>query len=341
MEQLKETPAVQAPPQRLRRKALRKWLKRALVFAVIAGLGVYWFVLRPSETAEAGPAGQYLPDTAQRRDLTTSVSGVGTVTPIDSSYLQPLVTGEVLEAPFEVGDRVEKGDVLYRLDARDAEMGIQQAQLSVLQAQKNYDDLAGGLTVQSTAAGVIQQVLVQKGDLVSPGTPIAEIADTSTLTLTLPFHSADAQLLSVGQSAQITVAGSLEPLSGTVESISSAGLVGTGGALVRQVKLRVANPGALTADSSATAQVGDIVCAGSGSFEENLRQTVVARTSGEVTDISVTAGSQVYDGTVLATLGGSAVQSTLEDLSIALQNAQLSLQRARDVLENYTITSPI
>ena len=340
---------IQEAPQRKKERRLptlklpkkqKKWLRRIAILAV-AGLGVYWFAIKPGQGGGAPAMGQYTLDTVQRRDLTVGVSGTGTVTPIESYYLKPLVTGEVLEAPFEVGDRVEKGDVLYRLDAKDAEMSIQQAELSVRQAQKSYDDLASNLTVRAGGAGVVQKVLVQKGDLVSPGTPIAEIADTSTLTAVLPFHSADAQRLSPGQSAQVTIAGTMETLPGTVESVSSAELVGPGGALVRQVKIRINNPGALTAADSATAVVGDIACAGSASFEEALRQTVVAQASGEVTQVHVTAGSGVSAGSALAALGGAAVQSSLEDMSIAVENARLSLQRAQDALENYTITAPI
>ena len=139
----------------------------------------------------------------------------------------------------------------------------------------------------------------------------------------------------------MTIAGTMEVLSGTVESISSAELVGNGGALVRQVKIRVDNPGALTSANSATATVGDIACAGSGSFEENTRQTVVAQTSGEVTAVHVTAGSRVSAGTALVTLGGDGAQSALENSAISVENAQLALQRAQDALESYTITAPI
>ena len=340
---------IQEAPQRKKERRLptlklpkkqKKWLRRIAILAV-AGLGVYWFAIKPGQGGGAPAMGQYTLDTVQRRDLTVGVSGTGTVTPIESYYLKPLVTGEVLEAPFEVGDRVEKGDVLYRLDAKDAEMSIQQAELSVRQAQKSYDDLAANLTVRAGGAGVVQKVLVQKGDLVSPGTPIAEISDTSTLTAVLPFHSADAQNIRAGQSAQVTVAGTMETLSGTVESVSSAELVGAGGTLVRNVKIRVNNPGALTAANSATASVGDASCAGSANFEEALRQTVTAQAGGEVTGVSVTAGSKVSAGSALATLGGTAAQSSLEDLSIALENARLSLRRAQDALENYTITAPI
>ena len=337
----KEKKGRKLPPFRMpRSKKGKKWLRRGIAAAVVLA-GVWWIFFRSGPGSGAPAMGQFTSDTVQRRDLTVAVSGTGTVTPIDSYYLKPLVTGEVLEAPFEVGDRVEKGDVLYRLDAKDAEMSIQQAELTVRQAQKSYDDLAANLTVRAGGAGVVQKVLVQRGDMVSPGTPIAEIADTSNLTVVLPFHSADAQGIAPGQSAQVTVAGTLETLPGTVESVSTADLVGTGGALVRHVKVRVSNPGALTSANSATAQVGDIACAGGANFEEALRQTVVAQASGEVTGVSVTAGSAVSAGSTLVSLGGTAAQSSLEDLSIALENARLSLQRAQDALENYTITAPI
>ncbi len=346
--QVVTTEAPQAPgkkkklpiPHLPKSKKGKKWLKRLLLLLILGG-AAYWFVfLRPA--GDAGPgAAQYTAEAAVRRDLTSSVSGTGTVTPIDSYQLRSLITGEVLEAPFEVGDRVEKGQLLYRLDAKDAQMGIQQAQLTVRQAQKSYDDLARNLTVTAPASGVIQQVLVRKGDLVAPGTPIAEIADSSRLILTLPFHSAGAGQIAPGQSAQVTVAGTMETLPAVVESVSSADLTGPGGTLVRQVRLRLDNPGALTTANSATAVVGEIACAGSGNFEESLRQTVLASASGEVVELPAAVGDKVSAGSKVAVLGGDSARSTLDDLSIALENARLSLQRAQDALENYTVTAPI
>lgn len=330
----KKRPILQAPKKR------KKWV-RVLAALLAAGLGAYWFFLRPSGDGGGMAAGQYAVQTAQRRDLTVSVSGSGTLAPVESYQVGTLAAGEILEAPFEVGDRIEKGDLLYRIDAGDAEVSLQQAQLAVRQAQLAYDQLAEGMKPAASAGGVVQTVHVQKGDLVSPGSPIADIADTSTMTLTLPFQSADAARLAAGQSAQVTIAGTMETLNGTVESVSTADLVGNGGALVRQVKIRVSNPGALTSANTATAVVGDIACAGSGNFEENLRQTVVAQASGEVTKVNVTAGSKVSAGDTLVTLGGSAAKNSLENANISLENAKLSLQRAQDALKSYTITAPI
>ena len=52
-------------------------------------------------------------------------------------------------------------------------------------------------------------------------------------------------------------------------------------------------------------------------------------------------GSRISGGELLATLGGSAAETALQNAALSLQNAQLSLQSAQEVLENYTITSPI
>lgn len=329
------TPTWKAP------KKKRRWPKVVIaVLLVLAAL--FFFVIRPMLGAgKELLAGAYLTSTAQMQEMTVSVSSTGTIQPIDSYNVSGMVTGEVLEAPFEVGDQVEKGDILYRIDPGSAETALQQAQLSVQQAQLNYDSIVDGLNPKASGAGVVQKLHVKKGDLVSAGSPIADISDTSTMTLTVPFQSADAQRIAVGSSAQVTLAGTLETLTGTVESVANADLVGNGGALVRQVKIRVQNPGALTTSTTATAKVGSIACAGSGTFEANLTQTVVATGSGEVVSLNVSAGSRVSAGQVLATLGGSSAQTSLENASISLQNAQLSLQNAQDALDNYTITAPI
>lgn len=339
----------EAPQARKEKKQLKfqmpkkgkKWFKRLAVLFV-AALALYWFVLRNTLGSGTGAdAGQYLSAAAQLQDLAVSVNGTGTLTPVESYNVNALVSGEVLAAPFEVGDHIEKGDLLYQIDPGAAETTLQQAQLSVRQAQVSYDELTASLQPSAPASGVVQEVYIQRGDLVSPGTAVAAIADTSSMTLTLPFLSSDAAGLSAGQSATVTIAGTLETLTGTVESVSSADLVGRGGALVRQVKIRVNNPGALTEANTATATVGTAACAGSGNFEAALRQTVVAQSSGEVTDVLVTAGSQVSAGSALAVLGGTTVQSALENAAISLESAQLSLQQAQDALSNYTITAPI
>lgn len=321
-------------------KKRRKWIKRVLVIAAVLAL-LFWIVVRPMLGGTAAVSGAYQTAQVQRQDLTVSVSGSGTVTPIESYQVSALVTGEILESPFEDGDQVEKDQLLYRIDPGSAQTALQQAQLSVQQAQMNYDTLASSLQVKAIGGGVVQTLHVQEGDLVSAGTAIADITDTSTMTLTVPFQAGDAAHISVGQTAQVTLSGTLETLTGTVESVASADQVGNGGALVRQVKIRLTNPGALTETTSATARVGTYACAVGGTLSPQLRQTITAAASGEITNLNVSAGSRVSAGAVLAAIGGESAENSLADAALAVQNAQLSLQSAQEALDSYTITSPI
>ena len=321
-------------------KKRRKWIKRVLVIAAVLVL-LFWIVVRPMLSGGAPAVGAYQTAQVQRQDLTVSVSGSGTVTPIESYQVSALVTGEILESPFEDGDQVEQDQLLYRIDPGSAQTALQQAQLSVQQAQMNYDTLASSLQVKAIGGGVVQTLHVQEGDLVSAGTAIADITDTSTMTLTVPFQAGDAAHISAGQTAQVTLSGTLETLTGTVESVAPADQVGNGGALVRQVKIRLANPGALTETTSATARVGTYACAAGGTLSPRLRQTVTAAASGEITDLNVSVGSRVSAGTVLAAIGGESAENSLADAALAVQNAQLSLQSAQEALDSYTITSPI
>ena len=321
-------------------KKRRKWIKRVLVIAAVLAL-LFWIVVRPMLGGTAAVSGAYQTAQVQRQDLTVSVSGSGTVTPIESYQVSALVTGEILESPFEDGDQVEKDQLLYRIDPGSAQTSLQQAQLSVQQAQMNYDTLASSLQVKAIGGGVVQTLHVQEGDLVSAGTAIADITDTSTMTLTVPFQAGDAAHISAGQTAQITLSGTLETLSGTVESVASADQVGSGGALVRQVKIRLTNPGALTDATTATARVGSYACAAGGTLSPRLRQTITAAASGEITSLNVSVGSRVSAGAVLAAIGGESAENSLADAALAVQNAQLSLQSAQEALDSYTITSPI
>lgn len=59
------------------------------------------------------------------------------------------------------------------------------------------------------------------------------------MTLTVPFPAEDAATFHVGQTAQVTLDGSFETLTGTVQSISGGNSVGTGNTITRDVTIAV------------------------------------------------------------------------------------------------------
>lgn len=340
-EQPKQQPKFQAP------KKKRKWIKRlvvVLVVAALAGFLVYQFFTAEKQMMSEA----YLPYEVQTRSMTVSVSGTGTVEPIQTCNVTTLVTGEVVEAPFEEGQTVQEGDVLFRIDAGDVENNIQQLQLNVRSAQLALDDLLEtqsesleDLEIQSEETGVVTEVHVEVGDTVTVGTPIADVLDRDHMKLTVPFHATDAAGFYVGQQATVAVDGTAGTIPGVVDEIAATQEVGSGGTVVRQVTLLVDNPGILSDTTRGTASVGEAACASGGTFAYAASGQILSKISGELNRLTIQKGSVVTDGQVVASVEATDLDTQIENARIALENAQLSLSNAQEKLDDYTITSTI
>ena len=337
----KQTPKFKAP------KKKRKWIKRLVIILVIVALLVF-LLSRCMGAGQQILSSAYLPYTAQTRDMTVSVSGTGTIEPVQSYKVTTLVSGEILEAPFEEGQTVQKGDVLFRIDARDLESNIQQLQLNVRSAQLALDDLLKTQSdnrkdrnVKAEDSGVITKLYVDQGDSVTVGTPIADVLDRDHMKLEVPFHSADAKNFYIGQAATVTVSGTAETVTGTVDEIAATDEVGPGGALVRQVTILVNNPGVLSETSQGSASVGGAACASGAAFTYASSAQITAKASGDLDTLSVKEGDRVSEGQIIGVIAEADLDTQIENARIAMKNAQLSLQNAQDKLEDYTITSTI
>ena len=348
-------PKFQAP------KKKRKWPRRVIIVLVIVAL--LFLALRAcGKSAVKSMSGMYLPAVVQRQDMSVIVPGTGTIKPNDAYRATSLLRGELLTAPFEEGDLVKKDQVLFTLDPTDAEnniknaqsavsraqIGLEQAQLSLDSLLKTQSDNQKDMRIKANAAGTVTKLYIDPGDTIAAGTPIAEILDRDTMELTVPFHAVHAASLSLGQSAQVSVTGSASVLTGTISEIGVTDQVLPGNAVVRQVVIQVPNPGALDRGATAAAQVGDVASAGLGSFDYAAAKQVMALTSGKVETLSVKEGDKVYNGQVLGSFELPDLQSQIDNARLGVRNAELSLSDAQeglrvaqDLLEDYTITSPI
>lgn len=327
-------------------KKKRRWLRVLIVLAVIAAL-VGWFVIRPlQESARQINGLLYSQAGVSYQDITVSVSGTATVLPADSYRAAVMVQGEILDAPFEEGDTVREGDLLFQFDTKSAENSIQRAEISVEQARINYQsildsqsDSRENLDVTAPESGVLSRLYVEEGDTVSMGSPIADIVDRSHMKLTLPFHAADAVGFTPGQAALVRVGS--ETLEGIVDSVGAVDEPGTGGTLVRQVTILVPNPGAISASTTGTAAIGSVSCAAAGTFRNAVSATITARTSGKLEKLYAAEGDTVHKDQLLGYFESNNLDTQAENALLSLRSAQLSLDSARDQLDNYTVTSPI
>lgn len=333
---------LKAPGKQKRRRKRRRILIIAAVILVAAAAGFFLAGRLGGKKVKAGP--EYMEYTVTRRNISRSISGTGTLEPADSYTVTTLIEGEILEAGFEEGDIVEKGDVLYVVDSSDVSTGIEQAQISLEQSRRNYEQKLKALeelNVKAPESGQVVELKVKAGDQVSAGQAIAVIRDSATMTLTVPFGTDDAVLLSAGQPAQVTLDGSFETLEGRVTAVSAVEKRLEGNRLVREVTIDVPNPGGIYEGQTATAMAGGAACAQSGTFRYRAEKTVQAGVSGEVAALHIGEGDWVTAGQLLMRMENEQLELEVKSSADALRNSELQLQNRYDQLENYTIKSPI
>lgn len=76
---------------------------------------------------------------AETGTITLSNSFVGTISPEETVMVIPMAAGTVTETFFEVGDTVNAGDVLFKIDDEAARLQLEQAELSAAAAQLQAD----------------------------------------------------------------------------------------------------------------------------------------------------------------------------------------------------------
>ncbi len=85
---------------------------------------------------------RYVLAAVERGTLITSVSGTGQVSTSNQVDIKPKVSGDITDVPAKVGHVVKKGDILVRLNARDALKTLRDAQANLTSAQISYQKAA-------------------------------------------------------------------------------------------------------------------------------------------------------------------------------------------------------
>ena len=314
-----------------------KWMVPVACVAVLGG----WFILRPDRAQDANVDVSYVQTTPEKRDLSNSLSGTGTLNPANTYNVKSLVAGKVLTSTIEEGDIVEEGTVLYTVDASDATTKAEQASITLQQAQRSYDKTMDRQYVRAEVAGVVATLKVAKGDEVTSGQEVAVIRDSSKMVLQLEFPAADAATFSVGQSAEVTLDGTFETLTGTVTAVTGTDALSTGNLLTRTVTITVRNAGGLTTAQAATATINGVSCIAAKCFEYQAERTLTTLAAGTVTAINVQEGGVVNKDDIVLQISGEDLTEAIQSAAETLRSAELNMDNLQEAMNNYTVTSPI
>ena len=133
----------------------KRWIYLiALLLLAAAGYAGYR-VLTQTE-AEASASNQIQTASARRGELTVFASGAGQVVPATEVGLGFDESGTLLEILVKVGDRVQAGQVLARLETNQSEqdiaLALAQAELDVLTAQQALDEIYASTQMDAAEA---------------------------------------------------------------------------------------------------------------------------------------------------------------------------------------------
>ena len=316
----------------------RRWPVLVIVCAAVVGIGVWVVQMRASDTSAQST---YIEVTPARRSITNIYSEDGTIEAAESYEVKSLVRGDVLTADFAEGDMVQEGDILYTIDSADAINSVERAQLTLDQAQRDYEDAVDAQYIRTDIGGTVLSISVAPGDAVTAGQEVATIRNDTAMLLTLDFPAADAAGFTAGQAAEVTLDGTYEKVAGTVRSVSGTDTQSSGSIQVRSVTIAVPNSGGLTSAQAATASVNGVSALGSARLTYQNAQTLTAASAGTVATLCVQEGSTVSAGSAILQISSNSLTRQEEQAADSLRSAELSLEDAENTLDDYTITAPI
>ena len=276
-------------------------------------------------------------------EIVNLVEDTGSVTYRDPASLIPVVSGKIVSCLVEEGDTVTQGQTLYVIDSTSLEDQITQSRLSLRSAQESAAQSAAAcrdLTVRASASGTITAVQCHVGEYVSAGTPVAQVVDSGSLTLTVPFSAADAAGISAGAAAAVTFSSFSGSVTGTVERVYATPTVLGGGRAGVYVEIRFSNPGAVESGTQAMASVGGAACMEAGAVAYATEQSIYAAQSGQVQSISVQEGDAVDSGQAVMTLKNDSLTNAATNAQLSAETAAVSLAQLEAQREDYTILAP-
>jgi len=201
-----------------------------VIIVIILGGGIFYF------TRSEGDESKYVTTKVEKDDIKQTVSITGEIAPVSKASLSFETSGVVENIYFEVGDRVEKGDRIARVDNSVVTSQLNEAYLEVErqeellgQKRRNWEELspeekaaaklavekarANAWTLQSQVGksvlyspidGVVIKKYIDRGELATVSATVVTIMGEGGLEVKANIPESDIAKVQVGQMADVT-----------------------------------------------------------------------------------------------------------------------------------------
>ncbi len=144
---------------------MKKWIFLATIVVLVVGGGIWWKMKASAAEAEAAAA----VETAQSAlgSIRQSVECTGRVVSNLDVEIKCKASGEIIELPVDISDKVVKGDLLMEIDPVDQLRNLQQSEASLAASQARLAQARANLTAAEqdlVASGARAQASVLSGE---------------------------------------------------------------------------------------------------------------------------------------------------------------------------------
>ncbi|MDD5626399.1 MAG: efflux RND transporter periplasmic adaptor subunit [Patescibacteria group bacterium] len=108
-----------------------------IVILALAGGGYFGYKALKGNTTET----RYVLATVEKGTLVTSVTGTGQVLPVNQIDIKPRVAGDIIDINLKSGQAVSSGEVIAKLDVRDATKAVSDAKINLNSAKLALEKL--------------------------------------------------------------------------------------------------------------------------------------------------------------------------------------------------------
>ncbi|QYY36151.1 efflux RND transporter periplasmic adaptor subunit [Ruficoccus sp. ZRK36] len=177
------------------------WRRTLALFlvALVAAVGAFILIETGPKTSRRPPAPMQADVeviSLERTSARVVVEGMGELIPQRSVNILAQVSGEVVElgSHFSEGRRVEKGELMLRLDDRDYQIALQQAEAALLQAQGDLAIEDGSQTIARREWDLIKEAAAVSGANASLALREPQLQQAKASVTTAEADLADAKL---------------------------------------------------------------------------------------------------------------------------------------------------
>lgn len=218
--------------------------------------------------------------------FTRTIEESGVLSGAKESLIAAETGGRVLTVSVDVGDNVQSGhalvrldDELFRLESERAKVAFDKAKMDLERVQKLYDEKSvsesdlesarlgakgaevqyrmalktyNDATIRAPFSGTIAAKMTEVGQMIERGAPVVQLVDVSTLKLNVSVAESDVQYLAVDAPVKVVVDAVGAELEGKVTAVGSRAMTGS---RTFPVEIKLAGGGLLRSGMFARAMI--------------------------------------------------------------------------------------